>query len=135
MAGRIPEEKIRQLQDAFNQAADKRGLVRTRNIEMVLKHLGESPAKEDVQDMINKVDKDSSGVFRFPEFLSMMTARVRLPGGFNNSTWLFRVLVFQQKRKCEKLLQFLIWLVVNWQHCIKFILCLRTEMGSSRETS
>ena len=60
MAGRIPGEKIKQLQEAFNQFADKRGLVKTKSIEMVLRHMGESPAKEDVQDMINQVDVDGS---------------------------------------------------------------------------
>ena len=78
MAGRIPGEKIKQLQVAFNQFADKRGLVKTKSIEMVLRHMGESPAKEDVQDMINQVDVDGSGVCRFPEFLDMMAGRVGL---------------------------------------------------------
>ena len=39
MAGKISAEKIKQLQDAFNQFSDKRGLVKTRNIERVLKHM------------------------------------------------------------------------------------------------
>ena len=76
MAGKIPTEKIKQLQDAFNQFSDKRGLVKTRNIERVLKHMGESPGKEEVQDMINQVDVDGAGVCRFPDFLHMMAKRV-----------------------------------------------------------
>ena len=76
MAGKIPGEKIKQLQDAFNLFADQRGLVKTRNMERVLRHMGESPAKEDVQDMINQVDVDGAGVCRFPEFLDMMAGRV-----------------------------------------------------------
>ena len=78
MAGQIPGEKIKQLQEAFNKFTDQRGLVKTKNMEMVLKHMGESPSKEDVQDMINQVDKDGTGVCRFPEFLNMMAARVGL---------------------------------------------------------
>ena len=76
MAGKISAEKIKQLQDAFNQFSDKRGLVATRNIERVLKHMGESPGKEEIQDMINQVDVDGAGVCRFPDFLHMMARRV-----------------------------------------------------------
>ena len=78
MAEKISSEKIRQLQDAFNQFADRRGLVKTRHMERVLKHMGESPKKEEVQDMINQVDYDGAGFCRFPDFLQMMTKRVRL---------------------------------------------------------
>ena len=49
--------------------------MKTKSIEMVLRHI-RSPAKEDVQDMINQVDVDGSGVCRFPEFLDMMAGRV-----------------------------------------------------------
>ena len=76
MAGKISAEKIKQLQDAFNQFSDKRGLVATRNIERVLKQMGENPGKEEVQDMINQVDVDGAGVCRFPDFLHMMARRV-----------------------------------------------------------
>ena len=76
MAGKIPTEKIKQLQVAFNQFSDQRGLVKTRHIERVLKHMGESPEKEEVQDMINQVDVDGAGVCRFPDFLHMMAKRV-----------------------------------------------------------
>ena len=32
--------------------------------------------KEEVQDMINEVDKDGQGVVKFPEFLSMMATKL-----------------------------------------------------------
>ena len=76
MAGKISGEKIQQLQDAFNKFADERGLVKTRNMESVLRHMGENPAKADVQDMINEVDVEGAGVCKFPEFLDMMAGRV-----------------------------------------------------------
>ena len=41
-----------------------------------MKALGENPTKEEVQDMINEVDKDGQGVVKFPEFLSMMATKL-----------------------------------------------------------
>ena len=67
MAGKISGEKIQQLQDAFNKFADERGLVKTRNMERVLRHMGENPAKADVQDMINEVDGERKGAIEFDE--------------------------------------------------------------------
>ena len=76
MAGIISSDKIKELQDAFNLFADNRGLIRTKTMELILKHIGESPAKEEVQEMINQVDVDGAGFIRFPEFLKMMAERV-----------------------------------------------------------
>ena len=66
--------------DAFNSVADGGGLVKTRELGILMKRLGENPTKEEVQvrsqkvmiklncdnaqDMINEVDKDGVGVIR-----------------------------------------------------------------------
>ena len=38
--------------------------------------VGENPTKEELQDMINWVDKDASGIVKFPDFLYMMASKV-----------------------------------------------------------
>merc|ERR1712129_103676 len=60
----------------MGKLADERGLVKTRNMERVLRHMGENPAKAEVQDMINEVDVEGAGVCKFPEFLDMMAGRI-----------------------------------------------------------
>ena len=101
--------------------------MKTRNIEMVLKHMGESPSKEDVQDMINQVDKDGTGVCRFPEFLNMMAARVGLHQNRKCLfvVFMFRFLFFLLKTNLEKRLLFLIWFVninyvIYWIKSLQF---------------
>ena len=38
--------------------------------------VGENPTKEELQDMINWVDKDATGIVKFPDFLYMMASKV-----------------------------------------------------------
>jgi len=76
MADIIPEAKIMQYLDTFNRIADKKGLLPTKNFGKLLKELGENPTKDEIQDMINEVDKDGTGIVKFPEFLSMMATKI-----------------------------------------------------------
>ena len=39
--------------------------------------VGENPTKEELQDMINWVDKDATGIVKFPDFLYMMASKVQ----------------------------------------------------------
>ena len=61
---------------SFNSLADHNGIVQTRRLGDLMKALGENPTKEEVQSMINEVDKDGQGVVKFPEFLSMMATKL-----------------------------------------------------------
>ena len=61
---------------SFNSLADHNGIVQTRRLGDLMKALGENPTKEEVQDMINEVDKDGQGVVKFPEFLTMMATKL-----------------------------------------------------------
>ena len=74
----IPYEKVSLLQDAFNSFANRNGTLKTTSIGRVLKHLGENPSKEEVQEMINLVDKDGSGLIIFPQFLNLMARKVNI---------------------------------------------------------
>jgi len=76
MADLISGDKINQIMDAFNSLADHNGIVQTRRLGELMKALGENPTKEEVQDMINEVDKDGQGVVKFPEFLTMMATKL-----------------------------------------------------------
>ena len=76
MADTISEDKISLFMDAFNSLADKNGAISTKELGNVMKSLGENPTKEEVQDMINEVDKEGIGIVKFPSFLSMMASKV-----------------------------------------------------------
>ena len=88
----IPAERISLILDTFNDLADDKGLLETKHLHNLMKQLGENPTKEEVQDMINEVDKDGVGsirwliimflkwmlseIIRFPAFLSMMASKL-----------------------------------------------------------
>ena len=38
--------------------------------------VGENPTKEELQDFINMIDKDATGIIKFPDFLFMMASKV-----------------------------------------------------------
>ena len=78
MADLIPGEKVNLFLDAFNSLADKDGILPIRLLGALLRSVGENPTQVEVQDMINEVDKDATGFVRFPDFLYMMAAKVRL---------------------------------------------------------
>ena len=49
-------------------------------IFLIFKYLfravGENPTKEELQDFINMIDKDATGIIKFPDFLFMMASKV-----------------------------------------------------------
>ena len=58
-------DKVTLIMDAFNGVADSKGLVATKMLGTLMKRMGENPSKEEIQDMINEVDKDGVGTIRF----------------------------------------------------------------------
>ena len=41
-----------------------------------MRTFGQNPSEAVIQDMVNQVDKDGSGMLDFPEFLMMMALKV-----------------------------------------------------------
>ena len=65
MADIISEEKVCVIMDAFNSLADRQGTVETKMLGVLMKRLGENPSQEEVQEMINEVDKEGVGIIRW----------------------------------------------------------------------
>ena len=72
----VPETTVRLFQDSFNRLADKHGHLSTRLLGSLLRSVGENPTKEELQDFINLIDKEASGIIKFPDFLFMMASKV-----------------------------------------------------------
>ena len=77
MADLLAGEKINLFLDAFNLLADKQGILPTKLLGNLMRSVGENPTQTEVQDMINVVDKDATGIMRFPDFLHMMASKVK----------------------------------------------------------
>jgi len=76
MADYITEDKINQFKRAFSKF-DKgnSGLIKSKLLGNILRCLGMNPTEAELQDMINEVDKDGTGLLNFPNFLYMMAKK------------------------------------------------------------
>ena len=62
--------------DSFNRLADRQGVLAVRQLGPLLRSVGENPTKEELQDMVNWLDRDATGIVKFPDFLLMMASKV-----------------------------------------------------------
>lgn len=51
---------------------DGNGSINAKELGIAMRALGQNPTEQELQDMINEVDLDGSGVIEFPEFCQMM---------------------------------------------------------------
>merc|ERR1719291_854175 len=75
MVERLSIEAIGLYQDAFSRFCSKDGSVSSSQVSGVMRQLGQNPSEAEIQDMVNQVDKDGTGMIDFPEFLSMMSLK------------------------------------------------------------
>merc|ERR1711913_139153 len=68
-------------QDAFSQFCNAEGSCTSSQVGPILRTFGQNPAEAEIQDMVNQVDKDGSGMLDFPEFLMMMALKADFENG------------------------------------------------------
>jgi len=70
-------EQIAEIQEAFNIFdVDSSGSIDYKELKAAMKALGVQVKKDELKKMITDVDADGSGSVEFPEFLTMMTAKM-----------------------------------------------------------
>jgi len=73
----LTEQQIHEFQQAFSLFdKDKDGHVTQKELRIVFDTLGQNPSDEELQDMINEVDKDGNGEMEFTEFCVLMSKRM-----------------------------------------------------------
>lgn len=78
MAVRLTEEQISEFKEAFSLFdKDGDGCITTKELGTVMRSLGRNPTEAEVQDMINEVDADGNGTIDFPEFLNLMSRKMK----------------------------------------------------------
>ena len=55
------------------------GTVTTKELSAVVRSLCQNPTGAESQDMINGVDADGNGIIDFPEFLSLVARKIKVP--------------------------------------------------------
>merc|ERR1711953_751069 len=71
----LPISLIGIYQDAFMREARGDGSVDSCQVSSIMRQLGQNPSEAEIQDMVNQVDKDGTGMIDFPEFLCMMSLK------------------------------------------------------------
>ncbi|KAK3035893.1 hypothetical protein RJ639_033394 [Escallonia herrerae] len=78
MADHLTEEQIAEFKEAFNLFdKDGDGSITTKELGTVMRSLGQNPTEVELQDMINEVDADQNGTIDFPEFLNLMSRKMK----------------------------------------------------------
>jgi Ca2+-binding EF-hand superfamily protein len=62
---------------ANNSTCQGDGTIATKELGTVMRSLGQNPTDAELQDMINEVDADGNGTVDFPEFLSLMSRKMK----------------------------------------------------------
>ncbi|KII62065.1 Calmodulin [Thelohanellus kitauei] len=77
MADQLTEDQISEFKEAFS-LFDKDGdeVISPKELDSVMRSLGQTPTEQEIMDMINEVDTDKSGTIDFNEFLLMMVKRL-----------------------------------------------------------
>jgi calmodulin len=79
MADQLTEEQIAEFKEAFSLFdKDGDGTITIKELETVMRSLGQNPTEAELADMINEVDADGNGTIDFPEFLTMMARRMKV---------------------------------------------------------
>lgn len=74
----LTEEQIAEFKEAFALFdADGDGTVTTKQLGTVIRSLGQNPTEAELQDMINEIDCDGNGTIDFPDFLSLMSRKMK----------------------------------------------------------
>ena len=78
-SGKFTDQEIKEAFDAFD--LDHNGFVGAAEIRHVLINIGEQVTDEEVDEMINMVDKDGDGQVSFDEFYEMVSGGKKAPPG------------------------------------------------------
>lgn len=74
----MTEEQIGEFKEAFSLFdKDGDGCITSKELGTVMRSLGQNPTEAELQDMISEVDSDRNGMIDFPEFLVMMSRKVK----------------------------------------------------------
>ncbi|EGG02964.1 uncharacterized protein MELLADRAFT_65992 [Melampsora larici-populina 98AG31] len=78
MADQLTEEQISEFKEVFS-LFDKDGdeTITAKELGTIMRSLGQNPTEAELGDMIKEVDADGNGAIDFPEFLTMMSRKMK----------------------------------------------------------
>jgi calmodulin len=78
MSKSLSEEKMAEIRCAFELFdKDGDGIISIKDLANVISYLGEIPKEQELLELIQHVDKDSSGEIEFNEFIQLMSEKIK----------------------------------------------------------
>ena len=78
MAESLSQEEVSEYKEAFSQFdTDGDGIISVNDLDALLRKLSQTVGELELQDMINEVDQDCSGLISFPQFLTLMARKMQ----------------------------------------------------------
>ena len=88
----LSEEQCAEFKEAFAIFdKDGDGTITIKDLGVVMRSLGQNPTESELQDMINEVDESGDGELDFPEFLLLMSNRMKDNGSEDELVEAFKV--------------------------------------------
>jgi len=73
----LSTDQIALFQDVFHRFdSSGEGSISSKQLGKIMRHIGQNPTEAELQDMVNEVDKDGTGMIDLPEFLTMMAMKI-----------------------------------------------------------
>lgn len=69
------KEEIKEAFDLFD--SDGTGKIDAKELKIVMRALGFEPKKEEIRNIILDLDRDGTGLIEYPDFLEVMTLKMR----------------------------------------------------------
>ena len=74
----LTEDEIEEIKEAFElNDKDGDGTITTKELDTVMRSLGQNPTEAELEDMIKEVDAEGNGTLDYPEFLSLMARKMK----------------------------------------------------------
>lgn len=78
MADQLTEEQKAELKEAFSLFdRDGDGTITIKELQVVMRSIGQNPTEEEIMAMINEVDSDNDGEVDFQEFMELMARKMK----------------------------------------------------------
>jgi calmodulin len=78
MVQELTEKQIAECKEAFSLFdKDGDGVITMKEMGTVMRSLGQNPTEAELRDMISEVDPDGKGTMDFPEFLNLMSRKMK----------------------------------------------------------
>merc|ERR1712072_804409 len=73
----VTEEMAAQFREAFELFdTDKSGTIDAMELSFCIRALGFNPTKDEIRDMLDKIDQDDNGTVEFDEFVDLLSGRM-----------------------------------------------------------